>query len=97
MTIQDLTNNRERIIKKVKFQITLATQENIKGVMSKMIAFLPQYEGQKPLMKNIDKLTMRAIESYIKHEKVNTDAQNAAIDANIEMKKMESMPSSLRY
>lgn len=97
MTTQDLSNNRGRIIKKIKFQITLATSDNIKGVMTKMVAILPQFEGQKATMGNIDKLTMKAIDLYIKYDKVNTSTQNIAIDRNLEIKRSESLPSSLQY
>jgi len=62
-----------------------------------MLALLPKFEGQKPTMANIDKLTMKAIESYIKYEKVNTDAQNTAIDHNLIQKRKDSLPSSLQY
>lgn len=97
MTTQDLTNNKERIIKNIKSQITLATSENIKGVMVKMLAMLPQFSSEKATMKNIDKLTMKATLSYIKFDKVNTINQNTAIDVAYAIKQKESRPSSLQY
>lgn len=97
MKTQDLTNNKERIIKNIRFQITLCTNDNIKGVMNKMIAMLPQFENEKATMKNIDKLTAKATASYIKYDKVNTSIQNDKIDANLEIKRNQSLPSSLQY
>jgi len=96
MTTQDLTNNRDRIISKIKSQITLATAENIKSVMTKMVAMLPQFANEKATKSNIDKLAMKAITSYIKYDKVSTSAQSAAIEANLEQKRNQSLPSSLQ-
>jgi len=97
MKTQDLTNNKERIIKKIKYQITLCTQENIKDVMVKMVAYLPRYADKKPLMSNIDKITNEAISNYIKYYKVSTVAQRNQIEINIEKNKMDSRPSNLQY
>lgn len=97
MTTQDLTNNKERIIKKIKFQITLANAENIKGVMTKMVAMLPQFADDKATMANIDKLTMKATLSYIKYDKVSTKEQSDLLNIRIEENKKSSMPSSLQY
>ncbi|QIY92227.1 hypothetical protein [Chryseobacterium gallinarum] len=96
MTTQDLANNRERIIKNIKWQITLATKENISGVMTKMVNMLPQFSDEKPLMKNIDKLTFKAIESYIKHDIQFTRLQKDTIETNMETKRKESFPSNLQ-
>lgn len=96
MTTQDLTNNRERIIKNIKWQITLATKENISGVMTKMVNMLPQFSDEKPLMKNIDKLTFKAIESYIKHDIQFTRLQKDTIETNMETRRKESLPSNLQ-
>ena len=97
MTLQDLTNNREMIISKIRYQITLATQENIAGVMRKMVAMLPQFEGEKPTKANISKLAMKAINSYIKYDKVSTAAQSDAIQVAMEIKRNQSLPSSIQY
>ena len=59
MTTQDLTANRDRIIRKINSQITKATNDNIKAVMTKMIAMLPLFANEKATMANIDKLTMK--------------------------------------
>lgn len=97
MTIQDLTNNKARIIKNIRFQITGCTQDNIKAVMAKMVAMLPQFELEKPTMKNIDALTNKATLSYIKYGIQFTQSQSEMIDANIEVKRSESRQSSLQY
>lgn len=97
MTLQDLTDNRERIIRKIKFQITLATNENIKAVMSKMVAMLPQFSNDKATMANIDKLTMKAITNYVKYSLKFTEAQAKVIDAEYSRKQRECLPSSLQY
>lgn len=96
MTTLDLTKNKERIIKKIKFQITLATKDNIIGVMNKMIVMLPQFEKEKATMANIDKLTMKAILSYIKYDLEFTQKQDEMVMANIERKRTESLPSNLQ-
>lgn len=97
MTTLDLSNNKERIIKKIKSQITLATKENIVAVMNKMIAMLPQFENEKPTVKNVDKLTMKATLSYIKNDISFTKEQGEAIDINIERRRNESLQSSLQH
>lgn len=96
MTIQDLTENRDRIISKINFQITKATNENVKAVMSKMIAMLPQFENEKATMSNIDKLTMKATLSYIKTGRTYTAEQAEAVDFAYKLKQQESIQSSLR-
>ena len=95
MTTQDLTNNRDRIIRKINFQITKATSENIKSVMVKMIAMLPQFENEKATMANIDKLTMKAITNYLKYSHSYTQEQAEAVDAAYAAKQRESRQSSL--
>lgn len=72
MTLQDLTNNRERIIKKIQYQMTgdaAARQSMIKPVMTKMVAYLNRedYKSMKPTMGNIDKLTSVVTLSWIKY------------------------------
>ena len=95
MTTQDLTNNRDRIIRKINSQITKATNDNIKSVMIKMIAMLPQFENEKATMANIDKLTMKATLSYIKTGRTYTAEQAEAVDAAYQAKQRESRQSSL--
>ena len=95
MTTQDLTKNRDRIIRKINFQITKATSENIKSVMVKMIAMLPQFENEKATMANIDKLTMKAITNYLKYSHSYTQEQSEAVDAAYAAKQRESRQSSL--
>lgn len=97
MTIQDLTANRDRIIRKIKCQITLATTDNISGVMTKMVAMLPQFAGEKATMSNIDKLTTKATLSYIKTGRNYTEAQAEAVDTAYKSKQRESLQSSLQY
>jgi hypothetical protein len=97
MTTQDLTENRNRIIAKINYQITKATSENIKAVMNKMVAMLPQFVSDKPTKANIDKLTMKAITNYIKYNHTYTAEQANAVDAAYQLKQKESRPSSLQY
>jgi hypothetical protein len=97
MNTQDLTENRNRIIAKINYQITRATSENIKAVMIKIVAMLPQFENEKPTKANIDKLTMKAITSYIKYGHKFTAEQANAVDAAYQLKQKESRPSSLQY
>jgi hypothetical protein len=97
MQTSDLTKNKERIIKKIKTQITLATKENILGVMNKMVAMLPQFADDKATMGNIDKLTIKATLSYIKHDLVFTKYQSNVIDARLEENRNASLPSNLQY
>ena len=96
MIVADLTKNKERIIFKIKSQITGATNENVKLVMLKMIAMLPQFESEKAILKNIDKLTMKATLSYIKNDIKFNSFQSESISEKIEIKRNESMPSSCR-
>lgn len=96
MTTQDLTKNRDRIIRKINYQITKATSENIKSVMTKMVTMLPQFESEKATMANIDKLTMKATLSYIKTGRTYTAEQANAVDAAYQAKQRESRPSSLQ-
>ena len=96
MTTQDLSANRDRIIRKINSQITKATNDNIKAVMMKMIAMLPQFANEKATMSNIDKLTMKATLSYIKTGRTYTAEQAEAVDAAYQAKQRESIQSSLR-
>ena len=50
MTIQDLTNNKARIIRTIKFQ-----GFEVKATMEMMVNYLTTFD--KPTMSNIDKLT----------------------------------------
>lgn len=96
MNIQDLTNNRDRIISKIKFQISLATEENIKSVMAKMVAMLPLFINDKATKANIDKLTTKALISYLKHDIKFTTKQGLLIDARIAENKTMCLPSNLQ-
>ena len=97
MTIQDLTANRDRVISKIKNQITMATPENITAVMNKMIAILPQFTNEKATKANIDKLTIKATLIYIKTGRSFTAAQAEAVDIAYKLKQRESLQSSLQY
>ena len=72
MTIQDLKNNRERVIKAINYQTTMPNA--VKEVMEKMVKWLEIREDIK-LMKgtksNIDKFTTMAINSWIKNLNVS--------------------------
>ncbi|WP_407475393.1 hypothetical protein [Elizabethkingia anophelis] len=96
MTTTDLTNNRDRIIRTIKGKITACTSQNIKDVMVKMVAILPQFENEKATMKNIDAITFKATNLYTKYYKVNTAEQNSLIEDHIELNKLQSRQSSLR-
>lgn len=50
MTLQDLTNNKARIIRTIKFQ-----GFEVKATMEMMVNYLTTFD--KPTMSNIDKLT----------------------------------------
>jgi hypothetical protein len=97
MKLQDLTENKNRIVAKIKYQITKATTENQILVMKKMVAMLPQFENEKPTKANIDKLTAKAIASYIKHNHTFTPEQATAVRAAYELSQKESRPSNLQY
>ena len=97
MTTQDLTNNKERIIKKIRTQISLATKENFIGVMTKMVAMLPQFADDKATMSNIDKLTIKATLSYIKNDMKHNSIQVEASNKRLEEKRNQSLPSNLQY
>jgi hypothetical protein len=96
MTTQDLTDNRNRIINNINKNITRATADNIKAVMIKMVAMLPQFATDKPTKSNIDKLTNKAITSYIKYNHNFTTEQANEVDAAYRLKQLDSRPSSLR-
>jgi hypothetical protein len=73
MTTQDLTNNRDRIIRKIQFQMdgdSAARNQMVVPVMTKMVAYLnnTKYSEMKPTMANIDKLTVAAAISWIKYD-----------------------------
>lgn len=72
MTLQDLTNNRDRIIKKIQWQMSgdaAARKMMVKPIMTKMVAMLGREDiaEMKPTMKNIDKFTDMATASWIKY------------------------------
>ena len=89
MTTQDLTNNREAIIREIRRQVTMATSENIKAVMTKMLAMLPQFAAEKGTKANVMKLATKAISSYLKYGHTYNAQQAAAVDAKIEVKRMQ--------
>jgi len=69
MNLQDLTENRERIMKNIKKQSS--EKEAIVGVMNKMVAWLNSREDiqeMKPTMGNVDKFTSMCIASWIKND-----------------------------
>jgi len=69
MTLQDLKNNRERIIKNIKKQTS--ADNAIKEVMVKMIVWLNGREDiqeMKATMANIDKFTSMVTFSWIKYD-----------------------------
>jgi hypothetical protein len=87
MTIEDLTKNRESIITEIRRQVTLASNENIKGCMNRIIAILPQYAEVKGNKANVMKLVDRAITNYLRYYHNYTTQQGAAVDAKIEARK----------
>ena len=74
MTLQDLTNNKDRITKKIQYQMLgdgTARQVMVKPVMAKMVAYLnsrAEYQAMKPTMANIDKLTSVCTLAWIKND-----------------------------
>lgn len=73
MTLQDFTNNRERIIRKIQSKMngdSAARQFMVKAVMTKMVSYLNRedYKSMKPTMANIDKLTLLVTLSWIKYD-----------------------------
>lgn len=95
MTIQDLTNNRDRIIKKIKFQSNAA---DVKAVMIKMVAWIgsrKDISAMKPTMGNVDKFTKMATDSWLKNDWKPVMSKNE-YQAFEEKRKMDSLPSSLR-
>lgn len=97
MTLQDLTENRDRIIKNIKRQVVYSNANDaVKGVMNKMVAFLgrEEYSAMTATKANIDKLTAVCIKSYIK------TGMNASITQewlnHIEEKRNSELPSSLQ-
>jgi hypothetical protein len=65
--------------------------------MKKIVGMLPQFENEKPLMKNIDKLTIKATLIYIKYDMIFTNTQSEASLKRIEDNKKSSLTSSLQY
>lgn len=69
MTTQDLKNNRERIIKKIRTQAS--SSDAVFGVMTKMAKWLESREdiqSMKPSMLNLDKFTTMCINSWLKND-----------------------------
>lgn len=58
MTLQDLTNNKSRIIRTIKFQ-----GFEVKATMEMMVNYLTTFD--KPTMSNIDKLTKMCLTNPI--------------------------------
>ena len=69
MTTQDLSNNRDRIIKNIKS--LCSTKEAVAGVMNKMVAWLASREdikSMKATKANIDKFTTMCANSWLKND-----------------------------
>lgn len=85
MTLQDLKNNRNRIIRSID------NGADVKKVMNQMVIWVenaPEYIKAKPLMKNIDKLVREACENYWKYDYTPTQE---AIDATLAEGKRQQM------
>jgi len=96
MTIQDLTDNRDRIIKNINFQSK--SKGAIVGIMNKMVARLisnSNLQAQKATMGNIDKLTRSCTESWIKYDDKTVYSKNENDEFN-EKRRLENLPSSCR-
>jgi hypothetical protein len=100
MTLQDLTNNRDRIIRNIQFQMSgdsAARKQMVIPIMTKMVAFLnnAKYSEMKPTMANIDKLTKSATESWIKYD-YNPGSTMTTSEVNaFEIKREEAKYSSI--
>lgn len=95
MTIKDLAKNRDRVIRKIKFQ---SKHADVKSVMTKMVTWLntrTDIQDMKPTMKNIDSFTYDVTASWIKNDWNPAFTRNQN-DAMNEIKREENMPSSLR-
>jgi predicted transcriptional regulator YdeE len=93
MTTQDLKDNRDRIIKSIKFQqIT-----EISKVMSRMIEMLnwSRFNDAKATMKNIDQLTKEAISAYFKNDYNESMTANEFEEYRREQTR-KNLPSSMR-
>lgn len=96
MTTQDLKDNRDRIIKSIKFQeITDVTE--ISKVMSRMIQMLnwDRFSEAKATMKNIDQLTKEAISAYFKNDYNESMTANEFEEYRREQTR-KNLPSSMR-
>ena len=102
MTTQDFSTNRNRIIKLISSKVTYKNDLNtiLSGTMNKMIKLLnnPLYADLKSTMANIDKITAKAYESYIKHDynPLSTQAAREFWEDKIAADRKSSMPSSLQ-
>lgn len=97
MTLQDLTENRDRIIKNIKRQVVYSNANDaVKGVMTKMVAFLgrEEYSAMKATKANIDKLTAACVKSWIKNS-MNVSITQEWI-YHIEEKRNSELHSSLQ-
>lgn len=92
MTVQDLKENRDRIIKAVKNQ-----NADLKWTMEKLVTMVewPDYINEKPLMKNIDKMTAKAIDLFFKNG-YNRSYTKDQMDEFNEKRRLENLPSSCR-
>lgn len=98
MTLQDLTTNRERIIKRIQSYMTgdvTARHAMVKPVMAKMVAYLNREDVKilKPTMANIDKLTATVTNSWIKYNYASSMTQSE-VEA-FEVKREEAKYSSI--
>jgi len=96
MTTQDLTTNRDRIIRNINYQTT--NKGAVIGVMTKMVVWLnakSDLQDQKATMANIDKLTRACILSWIKYDDKTVYTKNQNDEFN-EKKRLDSLPSSCR-
>lgn len=89
MTVQDLKTNRSRIIRIIRRQTTPMKHDTISKVMNYMVKYIGLDE--KPLMKNIDKLTNDCISVYIRRDYDLVETNEQATE-----RKMQNLPSSIR-
>ena len=95
MTLTNLTENRERIMKAIAGQFSCPVDRNahVKAVMAKMVKWLElrkDIQDMKATKANIDKFTSMATASYIKNDyKTDSPAVKAFFDAHFEAKKIE--------
>jgi len=91
MTLQDLKNNRERILNQIP------SYYDVKKIMGMMVNMLK--EGDNPTMKNIDKMVKVAKDHWVKYFFVATQPEKTTvIDLGPEnlRRAMQNAPSSMR-